>query len=469
MYLSRPALFLLLAIAAACGSTQDGASFADESALIANGISVTYDPQIDSLVFEMTVEGDAASVRPTPVGDVHGAPVLGYVFLTDLEPTTVGFDDVEGTVALAITSHPDFDDTPLWDEDGNAAYDDDGVIYHPHWVVLVEDTRAPAGLAVRQIAAGSRLPPTAPMPMYLDSPGFSVVEDEDAIRAIVPANRIHRELNFSAGGVVAYMEVDTSGDSPLLAVHEVISSVDGGALSTVTAGTESAPAASWPARSQIASNEAGASDAFDVDATSAAFLADYNSFVLSMAITGAAGTLEPTLAGDVNGAPVLGYVFPTTISPSAIGFADIDGTVALAVTSHPDFDDTPLWDEDMDANFENDGGFFHVHWAVLTPDDASPGGLSVPSQPDMSKLPPTAPMPMYLDSPGYHAFVRDGAVHVVVPAWHLRGVDAFNYDALTTAMRVDLSGAGPVLRVEEVFEVLSGDLSLPFSVERSEP
>ena len=70
---------------------------------------------------------------------MDGAPVLGYVFPTTLEPEDVGFGDVEGIVALAATSHPDFDDTPLWDENGNRVYGDDGVRFHSHWVLLVED------------------------------------------------------------------------------------------------------------------------------------------------------------------------------------------------------------------------------------------------------------------------------------------------------------------------------------------
>ncbi len=106
-----------------------------------------------------------------------------------------------------------------------------------------------------------------------------------------------------------------------------------------------------------------------------------------------------------------------------------------------------------------------MHWAVLVEDAASPAGLSVPSA-ELESLPPTAPMPMYLDSPGYHAFAVGETLHVLVPGWHLHGVEKFAFDALTARMRVDASGAGPVLRVEEVVDILSGDLSLPLSVSR---
>jgi len=62
--------------------------------------------------------------------------VLGYVFPTTLKPEDAGFGKVEGILALAVTSHPDFDDTPLWDENNNSNYADDGIIFHSHWVVL---------------------------------------------------------------------------------------------------------------------------------------------------------------------------------------------------------------------------------------------------------------------------------------------------------------------------------------------
>ena len=99
---------------------------------------------------------------PDKAGQTDGAPVLGYVFPTTIKPDWVGFGEVDGTVALAVTSHPDFDDTPLWDEDSNELYDDDGAIYHAHWVILHKDERAPSGLAVVQANVSSTLPPTAP-------------------------------------------------------------------------------------------------------------------------------------------------------------------------------------------------------------------------------------------------------------------------------------------------------------------
>lgn len=192
-----------------------------------SGASVVYHDDIESLVFEQRVVGDAGSVAPDPAGQLDGAPVLGYVFPTTLAPTDVGFGDVEGTLALAATSHPDFDDTPLWDEDNNGNYRDDGVVYHSHWVVLVDDERAPAGLAARQADADAVLPPTAPMEMYLDSPGFNIVRRGEAIRIVVPLQRVNGRRDFAFDAVTALMRVDASDALPLLGVEEVYEVLSG--------------------------------------------------------------------------------------------------------------------------------------------------------------------------------------------------------------------------------------------------
>lgn len=376
--------------------------FADSDALIVTEAGIRYEPLLDSLVFSMTVAGDAASLLPQPAAQLDCAPVLGYVFPTTLAPAAVGFGSVSGTLALAIASHPDFDDTPLWDEDN----DDDGVIYHAHWVVLGSDDRAPAGLAAAQADKDSVLPPTAPMPMYLDSPGFTVIENGSQLEVIVPLDRVHRESEFKIGAMSAYMEVDARGDL-LLAVHGVYSQLEGGNTFLSVQGAAEIPSTAWPAFT-------GDDNSLDLINAAAQYTAALDSLVFSQQAAGSAATLSPTAIGSVYGAPVPGYVFPTSISPSAVGIKGTSGLLVLAVTSHPDFDDTPLWDENFDENYQNDGTVFHVHWAVLEEDPHSPMGLSVPSQLDPSMLPPTASLPMYLDSPGYHAFASGNSIHVVV-------------------------------------------------------
>jgi hypothetical protein len=173
--------------------------------------------------------------------------------------------------------------------------------------------------------------------------------------------------------------------------------------------------------------------------------------------------------GDLDGAPVLGYVVPTTLEPAAVGFQGAEGIVALAVTSHPDFDDTPLWDETADGDYANDGVLWHSHWVLVGPDERVPGGLAVleVAEAEMADaLPPTAPgLPLYLDSPGFSVQLREGALRVVVPAPRIAADPEFSFDAASAYLQVNTSDpARPMLGVYDVYGVLSGDLSLPFDV-----
>jgi hypothetical protein len=214
---------------------------------------------------------------------------------------------------------------------------------------------------------------------------------------------------------------------------------------------------------------------FDLTAASVTHMADLDLLVFEQQVAGAAGATTPVSRGGLDGAPVLGYVFPTTLKPADVAFSPTDGIVALAVTSHPDFDDTPLWDENGDGNYGNDGVRWHTHWVVLTEDKRVPGGLSVKEfrKTDAVVLPPTNPgMPMYMDSPGFAVTARGRSLKVLVPAERIKTA-SFKYDAVTCFMQVSTPGgehAGdqdrPMLGVYEVFDVLSGKLSLPFEVVR---
>ncbi len=194
--------------------------------------SVRYLRDLDLLVFDLEVNGEAGATTPKPHGTLDGAPVIGYVVPTTLPPSVVGFRTEEGLVGLAITSHPDFDDTPFWDENADGDYNNDGVIWHAHWVLLGEDERAPGGLAVRAVAnsdAGKVLPPTSPgLPLYLDSPGFPVQLGEGSLRVVVPAPRVGNETAFKFDAVTAYLQVNTSDeDRPMLGVYDVYGVLSG--------------------------------------------------------------------------------------------------------------------------------------------------------------------------------------------------------------------------------------------------
>ena len=118
-----------------------------------------------------------------------------------------------------------------------------------------------------------------------------------------------------------------------------------------------------------------------------------------------AGGSVPAANGKLAGTDVFSYVWPTTIDPYEVGFDRDAGILSLAVTSHPDFDDTPLFDENGDGETGNDGDLWHGHWVVLGPDEAcGAASLKVLDIPDGAKprLPKTWPgLPILLDSPGW--------------------------------------------------------------------
>nr|WP_306266085.1 hypothetical protein [Pararhizobium sp. IMCC3301] len=192
---------------------------------------------------------------------------------------------------------------------------------------------------------------------------------------------------------------------------------------------------------------------------------DGNVVTFHMTTKGVAGADVPTATGAVGGAEVLAYVWPTSLDPSSVGFEGGTGILALAATSHPNFDDTPLFDEDLDGNPTNDGVVWHSHWVVLTPTDAcGPGILAVRDIPEGTspKLPATWPgFPIFLDSPGFTPLF-DGPEIVVNVAFNSDlELEAVAYDGLTSALRVNANVHAPLLCVVDVFDVASGDLSLP--------
>jgi hypothetical protein len=196
--------------------------------------SVKLNKKFELLEFTIEVEGVAGKTVPKPAGKLDGAPVLGYVFPTTLTSPDVGFSKTDGIVALALTSHPDFDDSPLWDENGDGIFNNDGLTWHPHWVVLIKDERVKGGFAVKEFDTTDKsvkLPPTAPpMPMYMDSPGFPVVTEGNAIRVSVPVYRVNNKTTFQFDAVACYMEVSAPGEGhtgemkmPMLGVYNVYS------------------------------------------------------------------------------------------------------------------------------------------------------------------------------------------------------------------------------------------------------
>lgn len=189
-----------------------------------------------------------------------------------------------------------------------------------------------------------------------------------------------------------------------------------------------------------------------------------------MAVSGTAGAVLPTRTGKLAGSQVFSYVWPTSLDPSAVGFEPKSGILAFAVTSHPDFDDTPLFDENGDGNPANDGDIWHSHWVVLQPDAVcGKDALKVVDIPAGARprLPKTWPgLPLLIDSPGWSPTFRNETVEVRVPFDDIGSIETGAFDGVTAALRVNASVHNPLLCVADVFKVASGNLSLPGKTNR---
>ena len=215
------------------------------------------------------------------------------------------------------------------------------------------------------------------------------------------------------------------------------------------------------------SSESGTAEVAAFDILAAHVHRVGNTVTFHMTTNGIAGAETPEPLGKVGGAPVWSYVWPTSLDPSVVGFDEGAGILAMAATSHPDFDDTPLFDENLDGDPGNDGGIWHSHWVVLAPSEqCGPGALGVVDIPDGASpnLPATWPgFPILLDSPGFTP-VFDGP-EITINAAVIGGAAGASFDGVTAALRVNESVHAPLLCVTDVFDIASGDLSLPGIVE----
>lgn len=206
--------------------------------------------------------------------------------------------------------------------------------------------------------------------------------------------------------------------------------------------------------------------AFDIVAASASTDGRLATFI--MEVTGTAGAQKPAATGKLPGAKVDAYVWPTKLDPSGVGFDKASGILALAITAHPDFDDTPLYDENGDGDPANDGADWHSHWVVLTEDAACGAGLKVRDvSPGVDVLPATAPgLPIALDSPDARPMLDGAKVAVTLP---VAGAENVSFDAVAASLQVHAEGKAPLLCVTGTYKVASGNLSLPGVITRVAP
>ena len=209
--------------------------------------------------------------------------------------------------------------------------------------------------------------------------------------------------------------------------------------------------------------DGGIPAAFDILAAHAH--RDGNTVTFHMTTNGTAGADIPPAKGTLAGAPVWSYVWPTSLNPLTVGFAGDSGILALAATSHPDFDDTPLFDENGDGDPGNDGTKWHSHWLVLSGSEGCGNGqLGVRNiaRGTSPAMPATWPgLPVYLDSPGFTPLFDGAEITVNVGFSPDVALADVAYDGVTAALRVNANLHAPLLCVTDVFDLASGDLSLP--------
>lgn len=206
----------------------------------------------------------------------------------------------------------------------------------------------------------------------------------------------------------------------------------------------------------------------EFDIVQATITTEANWLTFKMQVSGKIGAAKPAPGGKLEGAKVFSYVWPTSLDSSVAGFDAKQGILALAVAAHPDFDDTPLFDENSDGKYDNDGGLWHSHWVVLVKDPGCGGGLKVKDIPKGAKpkLPRTWPgLPILIDSPGYSPVIDASTVSVRVPFRATGALKGMKFDGVTSGLRVGATPHDKLLCVTDVFKVGSGNLSLPGRVQ----
>jgi hypothetical protein len=186
-----------------------------------------YNSGLKELVLSIKVKGEAGGTTPDSLGRIDGAGILSYLFTTNLTAEDIGFSKTEGIVALALTSHPDFDFSPLWDENNNGIYNDDGRSWQAHWVILVKEARVAGGYAVKELDKEDKtikFPMTAAfnISVYMDSPGFQVVAKDHTIKVVIPSYRINNKTDFKFNAMSCYMTYNTSDPNlPIIGIRNI--------------------------------------------------------------------------------------------------------------------------------------------------------------------------------------------------------------------------------------------------------
>ncbi|WP_324288407.1 hypothetical protein [Hoeflea alexandrii] len=82
------------------------------------------------------------------------------------------------------------------------------------------------------------------------------------------------------------------------------------------------------------------------------------------------------------------------------------------------------------------------------------------------KLPATWPgLPLFIDSPGFNPVFDGPEIAVTVTLADSGGIAGASFDGVTAALKINANVHAPLLCVTDVFDIASGDLSLPGTIE----
>jgi hypothetical protein len=180
-------------------------------------LSATAETKGNMVTFSMTTRGVAGAAKPKKTGKFAGSSVYAYVWPTKVDPEAVGFEKGSGILAAAVTAHPDFNDEPL--------FANNGAQWHFHWVVLTKDASCgPSALKVRDIEPGTKpkLPKTWPgAAIFIDSPGYQPRFKATTVNVTVPFESPEIAASVAFDGVTAALKVNGNLHAPLLCVSDV--------------------------------------------------------------------------------------------------------------------------------------------------------------------------------------------------------------------------------------------------------
>jgi hypothetical protein len=180
-------------------------------------LSAKAETRENRVTFSMTTRGVAGAEKPKATGKFAGSNVYAYVWPTKVDPEAAGFEKGSGILAAAVTAHPDFDDEPLFANNGAA--------WHFHWVVLTKDAACgQSGLKVRDIEPGSKpkLPKTWPgAAIFIDSPGYQPRFNSTTVNVTVPFESAEVAQSVAFDGVTTALKVNGNLHAPLLCVSDV--------------------------------------------------------------------------------------------------------------------------------------------------------------------------------------------------------------------------------------------------------